>query len=265
MKKQKLKLKLERPLVFFDLESTGLNTSSDKIVSLSFFKIYPDGKTEGKNAILNPEMEIPEAASSIHGITNSIIQEKKCPTFKQIAKSLYAFIKDCDIIGFNNGYFDTPMLCEEFNRVGIDFPTGDVKMIDVCTIFKKMEQRTLAAAYKFYCNKDLENAHTSDADTLATYEVFIEQLERYDELKGKSLEELAEFCKFDNRVDLAGKIVKNENGEYLYNFGKHKNQKVIDNPSYAQWMLSSDFTSNTKTVLNKILIELGLMKEENPF
>jgi DNA polymerase-3 subunit epsilon len=260
--KSKLKIKLARPIVFFDLETTGLNVATDRIVSISCYKILPDGQTEGKSAIVNPTIPIPKEASDVHGITNEMVKDK--PLFKQIAKSLADFMKGCDIAGFNNNSYDNVLLCEEFGRCGIDFPSGDTMSVDVCTIFKKMEQRTLSAAYKYYCGKNLEDAHSSIADTLASFEVFVEQVKKYDELKGKSIQEIAEFCKTDNRVDLAGRIVK-VNGEYLYNFGKHKNQKVLDNPSYAEWMISQDFPSNTKAVLKQILTDAGVLKNDNPF
>lgn len=255
---KKLKLKLERPIVFFDLETTGLKPT-DKIVSISVFKVSPDGSTEGKSMFINPEMPIPKVASDVHGITDDMVIDK--PTFKKVSKGILLFIQNCDIAGFNNNNFDNIILCEEFSRCEINFPEADVRSIDVCTIFKKMEERTLSGAYKFYCGKVLEDAHSSDADTLATYEVFVEQLEKYDILKGKSIEELSDFCKLDNRVDLAGKIIKNDNGDYLYNFGKHKDQKIIDNPSYAEWMLSGDFSGNTKSILKKVLIDANLKKE----
>lgn len=247
---KQLNIKLERPLVFFDLETTGLKPT-DRIVSISVLKIFPDGQREGKSAIVNPEMPIPKNVSDVHGITDEMVKDK--PMFKQIGKSLYAFIDNCDIAGFNNNMFDNVILCEEFGRLGLEFPKEGVLSVDACAIFKKMEQRTLSAAYKFYCDKNLDDAHTSDADTIATYEVFVEQVEKYEELKGKTLVEIAEFCKMDNRVDLAGKVIKNEAGEYLFNFGKHKDQKVLDNSSYAEWMLVNDFSENTKAVLRKIL------------
>lgn len=262
MAKSKLKIKLERPIVFFDLETTGLNVVTDRIVSISVYKILPDGQTEGKSAVVNPTIPIPKGASDVHGITDEMVKDK--PTFKQIAKSLSDFMKGCDIGGYNNNSYDNIILLEEFLRCGIDFPSGDVVSVDVCSMFKKLEQRTLSAAYKFYCGKDLEDAHSSTTDTLATFEVFTEMIKKYDELKGKSIQEISDFCKTDNRVDLAGKVVK-VNGEYLYNFGKHRNQRILDNPSYAEWMLSQDFSSSTKTVLKQILSEGGVLKSDNPF
>lgn len=254
MKPTILNIKLEKPLVFFDLETTGLNVAKDRIVSISIVKANIDGTTECKSAIVNPEIPIPTVASDVHGITDDMVKDK--PTFSKISKSLYAFMDGCDIAGFNNNNYDNIILCEEFNRVKLVFPNGDVKSVDACNIFKKMEQRTLTAAYKFYCDKNLEDAHTSDVDTLATYEVFVAQVNRYEELKGKSINEIADFCKTDNRVDMAGKIIKDENGDYLFNFGKHQNQKVLKDKftiGYAEWMLSGDFSSNTKVVLRQIL------------
>lgn len=247
---EQFKLKLERPLCFYDLETTGVKPS-DRIVSITVLKVFPSGEKEVKSIILNPEMPIPKEASDVHGITNEMVD--KAPTFKKIAKSLNSFIEGCDIGGFNNRQFDDIILCEEFGRANIVFPAVDVRSVDACTIFKKMEQRTLTAAYKFYCDKTLEDAHSSEADTLATFEVFLAQLQKYEELQGKTIDEISNFCKLDNRVDLAGKIIKNENGDYLYNFGKHQNQKVLENTSYANWMLDNDFSGNTKAVLRMIL------------
>jgi len=261
MKNPILNLKFERPIVFFDLETTGLNVAKDRIVSITVLKVMPDGSTEGKSAIINPEIKIPKEASDVHGITNEMVEGK--PTFKQISKSLHVFMKDCDIAGYNNNVFDNVMLCEEFSRVGLNFPEGFVRSIDVCAIFKKMEQRTLAAAYKFYVNKDLDDAHTSTADTIATLEILAAQLNKYDELKGKTIDEISDFCKTDNRVDLAGKIIKNEQGEYLFNFGKHKNEKISDNKKYAEWMLTQDFSCNTKAVIKDVLSKIE--NHDNPF
>lgn len=261
MYKAILNMKFERPIVFFDCETTGLNVAKDRIVSISVLRVNPDGSTEGKSAIVNPEMPIPKEASDVHGITDDVVVGK--PTFKQISKSLHTFMKDCDIAGYNNNQFDNVILCEEFSRVGLDFPEGVVRSIDVCAIFKKLEQRTLSAAYKFYCGKELDDAHTSTADTIATAEVFAAQLNKYDELKAKTIDEIADFCKVDNRVDLAGRIIMNEQGEYLFNFGKNRNQKVLENRSYAEWMLSSDFSGNTKAVLRKILSDNT--NSDNPF
>lgn len=246
-----MKLKLKRPIVFFDLETTGVNVVTDRIVSISILKICTDGSREGKSSLVNPDMPIPKTSSDIHGITDEMVANK--PKFKNISKSLFEFIKECDIAGYNNNTFDNIILSEEFRRVGIDFPDGDIKSIDVCAIFKKMEQRTLIAAYKFYCNKDLEDAHSSSADTMATYEVFLKQLEVYNELQGMTIDELDKFCKVDNSVDMAARIIADENGEYLFNFGKHKGLKISDNLDYAEWMLGQDFPSNTKYFLKKIL------------
>lgn len=254
-----MNLKLERPIAFFDVETTGVNVVSDRIVTISVLKVHPNGKKDGKTAIINPEIPIPTKASEIHGITDEMVLDK--PKFKQIAKSLFDFMANCDIGGYNNNNFDNIILSEEFRRAGIDFPQGEIRSIDACAIFKKMEQRTLEAAYKYYCGKELEDAHTSHADTQATYEVFIKQLERYSELHGMNIDELSKFCQTDNRADMAGKVIIDENGDYLYNFGKHKGQKVIENPDYADWMLNSDFPSNTKVVLRKILEKLN----KNPF
>jgi DNA polymerase-3 subunit epsilon len=259
MTKINLNLNFKRPIVFFDIEATGLNVNYDRIVSISVIKIHSDGTMEAKSALLNPQIPISKEATSVHGIKDEDVVN--CPTFKQISKSLYNFLKGCDLAGYNNSNFDNLILFEEFLRSEIEFPDEDVKFIDVFNIFRKMEQRNLSAAYKFYCGKELVEAHSSNSDTIATLEVFAAQLNRYEELKNKTFDEISEFSKMDNRVDLAGKIALNENGEYVYNFGKYKNTRIIDNISYAEWMLNSDFPTNTKTILNKILSEL---KSDNP-
>jgi DNA polymerase-3 subunit epsilon len=259
MNKINLNLNFKRPIVFFDIESTGLNVNSDRIVSISLIKIHQDGTIEAKSALLNPQIPIPKEATSIHGIKDEDVAN--CPTFKEISKSLYNFLKGCDLAGYNITSFDNLILFEEFLRSDIEFPDDDVKFIDVFNIFRKMEQRNLSAAYKFYCGKELLGAHSSDSDVIACLEVFAAQLNRYEELKNKTIDEISQFSKMDNRVDLAGRIVLNENGEYVYNFGKFKNTRIIDNISYAEWMLNSDFPTNTKIVLKKILSKL---KSDNP-
>lgn len=254
-------LPLNRPIVFYDVETTGLNVACDRIVSISIVKVMSNGKTEGKAATINPQIPIPKAASNVHGITDDMV--KDLPPFKKLAKGIYAFIDGCDIAGYNNTNFDNIILSEEFSRCGLTFPQPNTLNIDVCTIFKKMEQRTLEAAYQFYCGKQLTNAHTSNADAIATLHVFEEQIKKYPELQGKTLEEIAQFCALDNRADLAGKIITDEHGNHLYSFGKHKGQKVLDEPTYAQWMLAGDFASNTKYVLTQILIKGGVIADDD--
>jgi DNA polymerase-3 subunit epsilon len=249
-----MNLNLKNPLVFFDLETTGINITRDRIVEISFLKVYPNGKEEIKSRRINPEMHIPAEATAIHGITDEDV--KDCPTFKQIAKSLADQIEGCDLAGFNSSRFDVPMLAEEFLRAGIDFDMSKRKFVDVQIIFHKKEQRTLEAAYRFYCNKELENAHSAEADTLATYEVLKSQLDRYPDL-ANDIEQLSkEFSSFNNNVDFAGRIVLNDKGVEVFNFGKHKGKSVAEvfknEPSYYSWIMDGDFPLNTKQVVTKI-------------
>ncbi len=253
-----MNLNLKRPIIFFDLETTGTNIMHDRIVELSYIKIYPNGTEEEKTRRLNPEMHIPEAATAIHHITDEDV--KDAPTFKMIAKDLLRIFEGCDIAGFNSNKFDVPVLMEEFLRVGLKFDVSNRKFIDVQTIFHKMEQRTLVAAYKFYCNKDLENAHSALADTRATYEVLKEQLNKYKNLEN-NVDFLSEYSSQNKNVDLAGRIIKNENDEIVFNFGKYKGQKVEDilkkDAGYYSWVLQGDFTQNTKDVLTRLKIEFS--------
>ncbi len=255
-----MKLNLKNPIVFFDLETTGINISRDRIVELSFLKIHPNGEEEIKSKRVNPEMPIPAESTAIHGITDEDV--KDCPTFKQIAKSLAAQIEGCDLAGFNSNRFDVPMLAEEFLRAGIDFDMGKRKFIDVQIIYHKKEPRTLAAAYKFYCDKELIDAHSAEVDTIATYEILKSQLERYPELVNDIDELSKEFGSFNNNVDFAGRIVLNDKGVEVFNFGKHRGKPVADvlkrEPSYYSWMMDGDFPLNTKQVITKIrLREMG--------
>ena len=255
-----MKLNLKNPIVFFDLETTGINISRDRIVELSFLKIHPNGEEEIKSKRVNPEMPIPAESTAIHGITDEDV--KDCPTFKQIAKSLAAQIEGCDLAGFNSNRFDVPMLAEEFLRAGIDFDMGKRKFIDVQIIYHKKEPRTLAAAYKFYCDKELIDAHSAEVDTIATYEILKSQLERYPDLVNDIDELSKEFGSFNNNVDFAGRIVLNDKGVEVFNFGKHRGKPVADvlkrEPSYYSWMMDGDFPLNTKQVITKIrLREMG--------
>jgi len=253
-------LNLKKHLAFFDLETTGVSVSSSKIVSISILKLMSDGTTIGKSTLVNPTIPIPKEASDVHGITDEMVADK--PTFKQISKSLLRFFDGCDIAGYNINSFDNPLLYEEFLRCEIIFPTPDVKSVDVLNIFKKMESRTLSYAYKFYCGKTLEDAHSSQADTLACKEVFLAQIEKYPELIGKEVEFYEQFSKADNRVDFAGKILKDENGELRYGFGKANGKKISDDTGFGGWMLNQDFiTNNTKNIirheLNRIMESKG--------
>ena len=249
-----MELNLKNPIVFFDLETTGTNTVHDRIVELSLLKVFPNGKEEQKTKLINPEMPIPPDSTAIHGITDEDV--KDAPTFKQVARSLADQIEGCDLAGFNSSRFDIPLLAEEFLRAGVDVDFSKRKMIDVQIIFHKREQRTLEAAYKFYCGKSLVDAHSAAADTLATYEVLKGQLEMYPDLLN-DVEALAEeYSSFNDNVDLAGRIIRDENGVELFNFGKHKGKPVAEvlkrEPSFYSWIMDADFPLNTKQVLTKI-------------
>ena len=248
-----MKLNLKRPLVFFDLETTGVDTAKDRIVEISMVKVMPDGEEIVRTRLINPQMHIPEDATAVHGITDEDVKDQ--PTFAQIAKSLSQFIEGCDFGGFNSNRFDLPMLVEEFLRAGVDVDFKNRKFIDVQNIFHKMEQRTLVAAYKFYCSKDLTDAHSAEADTRATYEVLKAQLDRYSELQN-DVAALAEFSSRGETVDYAGRIVYNDKGEEVFNFGKYKGVKVSEvfqrEPSYYDWMMNGDFPLYTKQVITQI-------------
>lgn len=248
-----MQLSLKRPIIFFDLETTGVDQSKDRIVEISMIKVAPDGTEDVKTRRLNPEMPIPAAASAIHGIYDADVVD--CPTFKAVAKSLATYIEGCDFAGYNSNKFDVPVLVEEFLRAGIDLDLKKRKFIDVQNIFHKMEQRTLVAAYKFYCQKELVNAHAAEADTRATYEVLLSQLDRYEELQN-DVASLAEFSARTQDADFAGRIVFNDKGEEVFNFGKHKGRKVEDifkeEPSYYAWMMNGDFPLYTKKVITEI-------------
>lgn len=245
-----MKLQLKRPLIFFDLETTGVNVSKDRIVELSYIKVFPDGTDEQKTRLINPEMPIPPASTAIHHITDEDV--KDAPTFKQLAKSLFSIFEGCDIAGYNSNKFDVPLLVEEFARAGITFNLADHKFIDVQNIFHKMEQRTLVAAYRFYCDKELTDAHSAMGDTKATYEVLLGQLDRYPDLKG-DVDYLSEFSQMGRNVDLVGRIVLDDKDQPIFNFGKYKGKNVIDvfrsEPSFYAWMMQGDFPKNTKDVV----------------
>lgn len=247
-------LNLKNPLVFFDLETTGLNTTRDRIIEVSLLKVYPNGKEEMKTRRLNPEMPIPPESTAIHGITDEDV--KDCPTFKQIAKSLADQLEGCDLAGFNSSRFDVPMLAEEFLRAGVDFDMSRRKFIDVQIIYHRREPRTLEAAYAFYCNKQLDNAHSAESDTRATYEVLKSQLDHYPDLVNDIDALSKEYSSFNDNVDLAGRMIYDEKGVEVFNFGKHKGkpvEEVLKNePSYYAWMMDGDFPLNTKQVLTKI-------------
>jgi len=251
------KLNLKNPLVFFDLETTGIDIAADRIVEISYLKIKPNGEEISKTRKINPERPIPQEATEIHGITDEDV--KDCPTFKQIAKSLAADIEGCDLAGFNSNRFDIPLLAEEFLRAGIDIDLNKRKFIDVQTIFHKKEQRTLGAAYVFYCGKELENAHSAEADTKATYEVLKSQLERYEDLEN-DIDFLSKYSSFNRNVDFAGRFIYNDKNEEIVNFGKYKGRKVVEvlmiDPGYYSWIMDNNFTLDTKRALTAIRLRL---------
>jgi len=248
-----MKLKIERPLCFFDLETTGINITNDRIVEIAILKLHPDEKIDKQVWLVNPEMQIPLEVSEIHGITNDKVADS--PTFKEISKIIYNFIKGCDLAGYNSDRFDIPLLMEEFLRSEIDFSTKNLKTIDVQTIFHKMEQRNLTAALKFYCNKKLENAHSAMEDTQATLDVLMSQLDRYNDLE-PSMSFLSDFTTRRKTADFAGYIVFNKEGEECFSFGKHKGQTVDSilekEPGYFGWLLKAEFPMYTKKILTQI-------------
>lgn len=249
-----MNLNLANPIVFFDLETTGINIVKDRIVEISLLKVFPNGKEEQRTIRVNPEMHIPEEASAVHGIYDEDI--KDCPVFKSIAKELAAYIEGCDLGGYNSNRFDIPLLAEEFLRVGVDFDMSKRKFVDVQTIFHKMEQRTLSAAYRFYCDKNLDDAHSAAADTMATYEVLKAQLDRYGDKLENNIEFLSNFSTQKKNVDFAGFIVYDEHGIEVFNFGKNKGisvEKVLkEQQGYYDWMQKSEFPLYTKKVLTRI-------------
>ena len=279
-----MKLNLTKPLVVFDLETTGLDLVKDRIVQISYIKVFPDGQEERKNLFVNPECPIPEEVTTLTGISNEDVAG--APTFKELAPQLSQTFEGCDFAGFNSNHFDVPLLAEEFLRAGIDFDFSRCNLIDAQTIFHKMERRNLAAAYKFYCGRKMEEdfqAHRADQDTEATYRVLMAQLDRYapgvqeeaDRVLNNDMNELAAFSKTNDNVDFAGRIVwkdktdakgnvlKDAEGNAVrhevFNFGKYKGWAVVDvlhrDPGYYSWVMTSDFTANTKQVLTRIRLK----------
>ena len=248
-----MNLNLTKPICFFDLETTGINITHDRIVEISILKVFPNGTEESKTWLVNPEMIIPQEVIEIHGITNEKVANE--PTFKELAKDIYNLIKDSDLGGFNSNRFDIPLLAEEMLRAEIDFDMKNCLAVDVQTIFHKMEQRTLTAAYKFYCDKNLDGAHGAEADTMATYEVLKAQIEKYENLENDT-KFLAEFSSRKKFADFAGFIAFNKKGEECFSFGKHKGKLVTEvlekEPGYFGWLLNADFPLYTKKVLTAI-------------
>lgn len=265
-----MNLKLKNPIVFLDLETTGMNIVTDRIVEIALIKVYPEGREEEKIYLINPETHIPEASSKIHGILDEDVKDK--PTFKEVARNIAQFIEGCDFAGFNSNRFDIPLLAEEFLRADVDLDLKKHKFVDVQAIFHKMEKRTLAAAYKFYCQKNLVDAHSAMADTRATYEVLKAQLdvyqdEEYEDSDGKiskpivnDVQALSEFSSYDTNVDFVGRIVYDENGVEVINFGKNKGvpvEKVLkEQPGYFGWIMNSEFPLYTKKVLTAIKLRM---------
>jgi DNA polymerase-3 subunit epsilon len=249
-----MKLNLKRPIVFFDLETTGVNVSNDRIVEISLIKVLPNGNEETKTMRINPEMHIPEEASAITSIYDDDV--KDCPTFKEVAADVAKMIEGADLGGFNSNKFDIPMLAEEFIRAGLEVDLMSPLKVDVQNIYHKLERRTLIAAYRFYCDKDLTNAHSADADTRATYEVLMAQLDKYPEDLKNDVEFLAEYSRMNRNVDFAGRFVYNDEGVEVFNFGKYRDRPVLEvlkrDPGYYNWMMQGEFTLNTKRVLTQI-------------
>ena len=248
-----MELKLNRPICFFDLETTGIDVSKDRIVEIAVVKIYPNGNKESKTWLVNPTIPIPPQTTAVHGITDEKVANE--PTFKELAPHVFNMIKDSDLAGFNSDRFDIPLLAEEMLRAEVDFDMKNSVSVDVQTIFHKKEERTLSAAYKFYCGETLENAHSANADTEATYEILKAQLDRYPDLEN-DIKKLSEFTTRKKSVDFAGFIAMNKDGKEIFAFGKHKGvlvDEVLENePGYFNWLQNADFPLYTKKVLTAI-------------
>ena len=255
-----MELNLVKPIIFFDLETTGTDISKDRIVEICYIKVYPDGREVEYTKRINPEMHIPEGASAVHGIYDADV--KDCPTFKEVAREIANEFEGCDVAGFNSNRFDLPLLAEEFLRAQVDIDLSRLRAIDVQVLYHRREPRTLSAAYKFYCGAVLEDAHSALADTRATYEVLKAQLSHYDDMPN-DIEALSKESAFTNNVDFAGRIVYDENGREVFNFGKYKGMPVdavLDrDPGYYGWMMNGDFSLNTKQVLTRIKLR-GMKK-----
>ena len=252
-----MELNLKNPIIFFDLETTGVNITRDKIVEISYIKVYPNGAEEERTMRINPGCHIPEEATAVHHITDDDV--KDAPMFKDIAKNLYKVFEGCDIAGFNSNRFDIPLLAEEFLNAGVAIDFNKRKFVDVQTIFHKMEQRTLVAAYKFYCDKDLTEAHSASADTRPTYEVLKAQLEKYSNLQN-DVDYLSNFSSQKKNVDLMGRVVYNDKMQEVFNFGKYKDVPVEDvfrkDLGYYSWIMNGDFSQDTKRVLTNIKLRM---------
>jgi DNA polymerase-3 subunit epsilon len=258
-----MNLDLKKPIVFFDLETTGINIANDKIVEISILKVFPNGNKESKTWLVNPEMEIPQGSIDVHGITNEKVATE--PTFKELASKVNEMIAGCDLAGFNSNRFDIPLLAEELMRAGIDFDMKNRKAIDVQVIFHKKEQRTLSAGYQFYCEKELEGAHGAEADTNATYEILLAQLTKYKDI-GNTVDALSEYSTHGKRADFAGFILMNEEDQEIFSFGKYKGRIVVEvlkeNPGYHNWIQNADFPLYTKKVLREIKERMSAPKNK---
>lgn len=258
--KTPMQLKLTRPLVFFDIEATGLSVSADRIVELCYIKVMPDGQEISETLRFNPGKHISAEATAVNGIHDEDV--KDCPHFRDKAAELAEIFEGCDFAGFNSNYFDIPLLVEEFLRAGVDFDLTDRRFVDVQTIFHKKEKRDLTAAYKFYCEKNLEDAHTALADTRATYEVLQAQLERYADDLHNDVAFLANYSRRNNNVDLAGRIVLNDQKVETINFGKYRGRPVAEvlrrDPGYLSWIMQGDFPQNTKQTFMRIKLREGI-------
>lgn len=251
-----MKLNLKNPIIFFDLETTGVDISKDRIVEICYIKVFPNGNEVSRTMRINPGMHIPEAASAVHGITDEDV--KDCPLFKEVAKEIANDFIGSDVAGFNSNRFDLPLLAEEFLRAQVDIDLSRRKAIDVQVIYHKLEQRTLSAAYKFYCGANLENAHSALADTRATYEILQAQLDRYPEILQNDVDFLSEYSSFSRSVDFAGRMVYDDAGHEIFNFGRYKGERVDvilqRDPGYYAWMMNGDFPLNTKQALTRIKV-----------
>ncbi|MFT6066018.1 MAG: DNA polymerase-3 subunit epsilon [Paraglaciecola sp.] len=258
-----MNLKLTKPIVFFDLETTGVNIAKDRIVEMAILKVFPNGNKESKTWLVNPEIEIPEQSTAVHGITNEKVAAE--PTFKELANKVNDMIAGCDLAGFNSNRFDIPLLAEELMRVGIDFDMKDRKAIDVQVIFHKKEQRTLGAGYQFYCDKELEGAHGAEVDTNATYEILLAQVEKYGDI-GNTVDALSEYSTHGERADFAGFILMNDEKQEVFSFGKYRGRTVEEvfkeNPGYNNWIQNADFPLYTKKVLKGIKERMSAPKNK---
>lgn len=255
-----MSLQILHPLAVIDLETTGIDLANDKIVEIAIVKILPDGSIQQKRKLINPQKPIPAAATSVHNISDEMV--KDAPTFKQVANEIKQFLNNCDLGGYNSNRFDIPLLVEEFLRAGLDFSMEGRKLVDVQKIFHTMEQRTLSAAYKFYCNKTLDNAHSAEADAAATLEILQSQVERYPQL-GQTIDSILKCIGDEDSVDFARRMIMID-GVETFNFGKHKGKPVVDvlknEPQYYDWMMKGDFTLNTKQKLTEIFNRAFLKK-----